>query len=779
MVNGISQQSPALRLPSQSDSSHNTFPLVVDGLIKRPPLQHVAELETELNTNNIFHHIILRDDDEKYVVSITVDGTIHVHDFEGNAVFVNNQGGTYLDSIENPAEDLLALTVIDKTFIVNKKMVVAAGTEREPNRPHEGCINVRAGNYEKTYEVTVNGTIVASYQTPKGDTVGQGFYVETDYIADQLYSDMDAAGYNVAPWNIARYGNVIYIRNTENDFTLDCDDGYANNAMIAIKDRVAKFSDLPSHNAQGFTVLVAGPDGAPEDDYWVKFEWTGTTGSQGIYKEAVKPFSKLGVDATTMPHELIRHTNGNFIFRAIDWENRKCGDEESVPDPSFVGSAITDIFLHRRRLGILTEDNCVLSETSKYYQFFRSTLTALLDTDPIDIAAAHIKVSRLNHAVPFQDYLVLFSDQTQFRLAGDETLTPKTVTMRPLTEMDISRIVRPVGTGPALLYVAESNSWAQMYEYYLDKGSDTAEPVSVSDHVPVFIPAPCRFLVSNSHLRTALVYSASDLRSLYVYNWYVNNREKLQSAWTKWNFPSIIRIHAMAFDKSWLTMVIRRSGTYTIERINLEQGQQENVHLDGRMLITPTYYNEALDRTYLTTPYEDVSSAKVVVAATSGSLKFGTEMANVYPTTGVISASTWYLEGDQTGKSFYLGFPYDSHHTFSEFFTREPSSNERIAITDGRLQLLSLSITYAKTSYFKVEVEYDGRPMRTYEFNGYVVGDPNAEVGTFMKTSGRFVVPLWSRSDRCRITIRNDTWKPFSLTNAQWRGIFSPHSRQK
>jgi hypothetical protein len=119
-------------------------------------------------------------------------------------------------------------------------------------------------------------------------------------------------------------------------------------------------------------------------------------------------------------------------FRKNVWDDRLVGDDISNPPPSFVGRTIRDIFYHRGRLGFISDDNVILSRAGKPFNFWNETVTAVLDSDPIDRAVSHNKVSILNYVVPFNKALMLFSDLTQFQFTGGDTLTPKTpASIRP------------------------------------------------------------------------------------------------------------------------------------------------------------------------------------------------------------------------------------------------------------------------------------------------------------------------------------------------------------
>ncbi|MGW8177186.1 MAG: phage nozzle protein [bacterium] len=783
MVNGISQQAPSLRLSSQSEDDDNTYPLIVDGLTHRPPTRHLTKLQdtgADLGADDFFH-LILRDATEKYVVNIDNSGNVAVWDFAGTQKTVTDNSNGYLSGITSAKDDLRALTVADHTFIINRKKTVAADTATEPARPYEGIVNIKAASYGKSFRIYINGSEVADYQVPTGSSSSHTTLATTENIANELYNDLVINGYNTAPWSVAKYQNTVYIKNTSTDFDLDATDTYANSLAIAVKDEVVNFSDLPLHNADGFTVKVKNNNADAADDYWVKFSWSDTTGSQGTYSECVRPGSDLGVDEDTMPHLLVREAGGSFTFKPATWDQRKCGDagvetdpaDDTVPNPTFVGQTIDDVFFHNNRLGLLTAENAVMSESRKFFNFFRQTLTAVLDTDPIDVAASHIKVSFLHHAVPFQSDLILFSDRTQFRLdkGGNANLTPTTVGADALTEMEVSDMVRPVVASGSMYFISESESWAQLFEFFVDKNSQTAEPVSVSSHCPQLIPAGCEHMVCSPHLGNILIYSNMAASRLYMYQYYVSNREKLQSSWVRWNFPNVTRIGTMDYDQTWLTMVVRRDdGTYYLERINMEAGQAEKVNLDRRTELTGGSYDSGTDQTTFTAPYT-LPSSYALVTKGDGVKPLGVELTPVTPGTLVVT-------GDLSGDTVYLGQEYTATHEMSELFYRSVGNNSRIAVIDGRLQVYALAFYFAKSSYFKIEVTPEGRATRTYEYAGWLLGDSNLITDQLVVDSGRFSVPILSRSDRVSIKVINDTWRPFALTTAAWRGVFNPSNRQ-
>lgn len=788
LINGVSQQAPAMRLASQAELSDNCYPTVVDGNTRRP--------RTNLNAilgslpEGAFTHFILRDQEEKYIVAIYTDGTIKVWDFEGAEKTVTNNGAAYLAGLVSAQDDLRALTVADHTFVVNRNRVVAVGSTSAPTRPYEALVHVLQGNYGRDYRIHINGTLGAFVRIHDGTSSWNSQFTDTIKIAEALRDLLDdgsttwtagdnsafsgTGGYNVSPWAVGRYHSTVYIRNTTTDFTLLVEDGYAGRAMKDVKKRVQKFSDLPLYAPDGFVVEVAGAGDNNFDNYWVEFQKDADVNSMGTWRECVAPGTVLGLNAATMPHQLRREEDGTFTFGPAEWGDRKCGDLETVPDPSFVGHTIQDLIFHKNRLGLLTEENTVLSESGKFYNFFRTTLTALLDTDPIDTAASHVKVSLLRHAVPYQKELILWSDETQFILSGRELLTPRTVTADPITELESHPTIRPIGVGSNIYFVAEKGDWASVFEYYLDKALETADYDDVTGHVPAYIPSGLRHLIANPTLNLVGVTTAGDPNAMYVYSFFWNGQEKLQSAWCRWTFPGVTDILNAIFDRGLIRLLVRRDDdvvyleTLNAERKAKDPGVTYSTYLDRHVLLDDGVWDSEAGTTTFTLPYAVPATIKCVAAP--GTLPAGYEI-----TPETIDGATIVFTRDLTGQPVRFGIPYETRHRFSPFFER---GKEGQAAQDGRTQVLHLTVSFARTAYFRVEVTCAGRAMRSYPYTARQVGDPANVTGSLVMKDGHLSIPIMSRNDRVTIDLVNDTWLPSAFTGAKWSGTWNPLSKE-
>jgi hypothetical protein len=133
-------------------------------------------------------------------------------------VTITADAQTYLDNINNPREDVKALTVADYTFIANKEQTVALGSTTSPELPYHALVFVKLGDYSKDYKVTIDdtnvylyssgdGTLPGNLSTGEGDSTGNsagtGKDADTEYIASQIFDTITSGGVSGAVTGVA------------------------------------------------------------------------------------------------------------------------------------------------------------------------------------------------------------------------------------------------------------------------------------------------------------------------------------------------------------------------------------------------------------------------------------------------------------------------------------------------------------------------------------------------------------------------------------------------
>jgi hypothetical protein len=784
LINGVSQQPATLRLASQAEEQINFFPSVTDGLTRRPASRTLAKI-SDTPWSDAFLHTINRDRTERYLLTIR-DGVLSVNDAKTGAVKTVNAPSGWAYLAGGTKNSYRAVTVADYTFIVNRDKVTTMDATLSPARSNKALITVRAGNYGKNYRVFINGVLRGGYNTPDGSVAAHIDYVRTSSIAAALRRTLD--GTQAMPTGTSQGAgsfdtftytqegdNVIISSSSDTPFTVSVSDDTGGTAIKAIVSKVQRFTDLPTSAPDGFEVEVVGDNTSNFDNYFMKFE---SEGSGGVWQEVAKGGEQYKFDPTTMPHILVREADGTFTFKPSTWIDRAVGDRERVPDPSFIGRKISDVFFYRNRLGLLADENVILSKQSEFFDFWRDTATTILDTDPIDLAVSNSKVSLLSHALPFNQSLLLFSESAQFILQSGDILSAETAFVSQSTEFESVSGVRPVGVGQYVYFAVPRGRNTGVREYYVETNSDQNDALDVTSHCPHYIPKGAFHMASSSSEDMVIVLTEDAPNSIWVYKFYYGEGGKLQSAWSRWDFSTEDTILSAEFLESSLYLTVARASGTFIERMSIESGALDEdaefyYHVDRGIFLTGGVYDNTTQRTTFTLPYDTVEKMWVFTGGADDTLPEGTVPLFTQPTPNSVA-----LSGDWVGKHLFAGVAYKSLYAFSTLFLRsQESGGGTIALDDGRLQVRRMSVNFAQAGYFKTVVQPEGRDASIREFTGRRLAAASSTLGRLELSDGRFAFPVMGRNKSVKISLESDHFLPCAFTSAEWEATY--HTRAK
>ncbi|MGE0175242.1 MAG: hypothetical protein AB7T49_20825 [Oligoflexales bacterium] len=774
LINGVSQQPAPIRLPSQCEEQINGYSSVVEGLKKRPPLEFVAKLNS-LQVGNAFIHTINRDSTERYVVIIT-DEDLKVYDLAGVQKTVTFPNGTaYLDAAV-PSTSFRTVTIADYTFVVNLTKTVTFTSNKSPIYGSAGLVFVKQANANSNYKVFVDGVQKASHATTTSN-------IQTEFIAIQLATQLTT---NLgAGWTVTRVQSTVQIKKNDGTaFVLDTEDSNAGNALKSAKEKIQRFTDLPTVAPRDFIIEITGDQSSTFDNYYVIFEPSdaGSNFGTGVWIETVKPDINWELDPALMPHTLIRQSDGTFIFQQATWGKRIVGDEESAPNPSFVGSMINDIFLFKNRLGFLSDESVIFSRAGEFFEFFPETVTTLLDSDPVDVAASSSKVSILRHAIPFDEDLLLFSDQTQFILKGGDILSSRTVSITQKTVFENSRIAKPVGAGKNVFFAVNNGSFTQIREYFVSDQNETNDAADITAHIPKYISKDVSKLAVTTNEDLLCTISPNTPNEVYSYKYYWRGNEKLQSAWSRWTFGNCTILN-IDFIESLLYIVTQRTDGVYLEKMSVAPKQVDTnstylTHLDRRLQNNTSgvsaSYNAGLDRTTWTLPYAVSGVMQVVTRDSTVGLKEGM-LIPVIEQTG----NTVKVQGKYDLEDVFIGQQYELRYTFSHQFLRESSQNgSQSALVSGRLQMRAWTLVFEDSGFFSVSVTPKFRDTFLYKFTGTILGAGNNTIGSVPLADGKFTFLVQSKNDQVTIEVINDTFLPCHLLSVEWEALYNRRSQK-
>ncbi len=777
LISGVSQQPWNVRLPTQAEEQVNCQSSVTDFLKRRPATRHLARIRDTPAANGIASHHINRDETEQYIVTADASG-INVFDLEGNAktVSVTGTGAAYLAAATAPNRDLRFLTINDYTFVLNRRVAVKTLPDLSPKRQPEAIVFIKQASYNTTYSINLNGT---AYSTTTEDGVAPA-----DQPADKLSSlDICNALAQQLPketFSVQTSNSTIWIRRHDGgDFTVKVQDSRSNTHTSVCKGKVQRFSDLPTVAPRGFVTEIIGDASSSFDNYFCVFEPSdaGDAFGSGTWKETVKPGIPCKLDPATLPHALIRQADGTFTFGPLEWGERICGDEDSAPFPSFVGRPLNGLFFYRNRLSFLSGENVVMSEVGEFFNFFLTTVTTLVDSDVVDVAASHTKSSILHHAVTFSGGLLLFSDQSQFVLEHDTVLSNATVSIKPVTEFEASMKAAPVSSGKTVFFATDKGEWGGVREYItLPDNSDQNDASDITAHVPRYVRGNVSRLECSTNEDMLLVLSEEMRTSLWLYKYFWNGSEKIQSAWSRWDMCGEVLSAAILNTGVYLIMQYG-DGVY-LEKMDItpgykDEGETFEYCLDRKITerdVTLGAYDAIRKTTAITLPYDiPAGYTPVVVTRTGGPDAPGNLLRRVR----VTGPRTLTVEGpDAHGRKLFIGIPYESSYTFSTFAIREGDSKGN-AVTTGRLQLRRLTLNCSNTGFLHMHVTPKFRPTSTYTFTGRELGHGTNIIGAIPLYTGTINFPILSLNTQVEVKVGSDSFLPFALVNASWEGFYN------
>lgn len=723
LFNGVSQQNPTLRQPSQGEAQVNMYGTVMDGLRKRPPFQHIAQVTTaDISTAHV--HTINRDVSERYVVVVT-DGDLKVYDADTGAektvAFPTGKGYLTVVGGGNANVSFSLDSIADYTFVVNKTKVTATKTSPTSTPTY----------YANWHHPTIWGAQTASRYF---NSYGAGVLTGTV----NTFSDLPKASDPSPPSNGDLYKVVGYDEN----------------------------------NFGGYYVRRVG----------------------GVWEETYGPGANISMDEDTLPHALVRESDGTFTFTPFAWAARKFGDAETNPPPTFIGRTINGVFYWKNRLGFITDENVVFSGAGDYGNFFRNTLTTLLDSDVVDVAVSTNKVSILEFAVPFNESMMLFADQTQFSLNVQDILTPTSVSIDEATSYEMDKGVRPVAIGSEVYFVSKTGNYSRLREYFVNSQTVSTEAADVTAHVQQYVPKDVFKMAGNSTEDAVFAISskAGEVNRVYVYKFFWSGDEKVQSAHSYWEIGTNDTILSIDCIEDTVYAVIKRSdGTY-LEKSELDSGAVTlalsfDILLDRRYEVQPgdMAYSAGNDETTITLPYEITESADMKVVLTSGTGNVGKLLdPTTYQFPVVPGMDEIVVPGDVTANAPVVGVNYNATYRFSEQFVYDHNNN---ADTTGRLQLRTFTLTYSDAGFFETKVYPYGTdftadveeivPSALDTFTGRMLGEASLITGEAAFHTGDYTFYIDGTSTDVVVEIANPSHLQSKFLSCQWEGTFTKRTR--
>lgn len=486
-----------------------------------------------------------------YTVEVGLNGEIYVYDMSGTALTVTSSLA-FPTTVVTPAPAVAVFSNVSFWFNTTIKLYTVSVYSEANNGSNPIAVtygsttkllNVNTSDYDKkafiwikqvsvdtafpyTFYVTLkesNGTVIAT--TSSAATTATG-----------VASAISSWATGLADFTGSVDGSVVKItRDSGATFDVVVSDTYGSQASSSWKGSTNQMEDLPkSFPFKDTIVRIDGVNTLDTVKYWVKYD-----GNQWV--EHRDPTMLYKINADTMPHKLVRNPDYSFTFSPIEWEDITVGDEDTQVIPEFIGDTIQDLFFVNGRLGILTSNGISLSQTNDPYNFFRTTILELLDDSPVATYIDSSKSVGLKYASELQGSVVLFGDKMQFVLDASKPISPKTISVQPVSGFEINTNVKPISSADSVFFLVSNSGYSSLMEMNKNTLSMNIRANDVSAHVPNYIDPDVVQIVSSQRDNCVFLRSRNNTNVIYVYKHYGTDEQKAQMSWSKWTFDMDIQ----------------------------------------------------------------------------------------------------------------------------------------------------------------------------------------------------------------------------------------------
>jgi len=682
-------------------------------------------------------------------------------------------------------------------------------------------ISVEAVEPVETYK---DVTGVGYFRTPKNPDNGS---LSMAGILKGLASSVNS---NVSNVSAEVIGSGLFLNGTAAD-GVSFLGGAVNENMSVIGQKAQDISRLPAMNKHGYVAQISNTADLETDDYYVKFVADNGTSGAGAYEETVRPHNfagtapedemKAGFDPATMPHALINNRNGTFTFAKLDlsfgtaqgnqnyWKDREVGDNESNPFPTILGKQITEMFFHRNRLGLIAEEQVVMSQPGQYFNLFIVSAIAASDDNAIDITVSDIKPAFINHTLPINKGVMMFSDNGQFLLFTESDIfSPKTVRLKKIASYECDASIQPVDLGTSVLFTSNVSAYARAFEATVVDDDTPPKIVEQTRVVPEFLPKDITKSTNSASIGIT-TYGKKGDSTVYHYKYYDAGNTREQSAWYSWTLTGTMQ-HMLYTGGSFFTVTLH-DGSYKLCRHEyvadadatrayvlggtssdvgsaLKTARQFEAHLDNMTIATnvagSAQTTTAPEKTVLTIPYTPANTTNLFMVGLSGNDSDGNSIAGTVRAADAVGTNsvTFNNINLHSAAKVAVGYRYTSTIELPTYYI---NLGNNAYDTDGDLRISGINfemgvggpMEFHLTSPFTY-IDSSGNSTKDIDdyvqfesgilSNSSVFDKPPADLARSVR------VPVQRKNEKYTLQIKIPD--PFStaLISASWDGIYNP-----
>ena len=827
-LGGVSTQQDTKKKPGQLAESINAYPDPTFGLIKRPGLKFLTELVDSADHSKYDDakwFLFNRDADEVYLCAIhkepdeSNDG-VSVWNIKQQAgsyptvtitseTTANENTHPYLNlstSSAKPVDSYEVVTIQDTTFIVNKNKTVSELAAPTYVAKRWATVRIKTVDYSAKYKIRLDGTWY-TYESRNGDDTTTSLSSHTDALdAEEILTGLN----NAIPssYTVYQTSTSLEIYKAAGDIAVQARGGRSGDALEAFVTKVDSISDLPDESIHGRQVKIV-PVSSDKFAYWAEFETeegTAKSVGKGSWIECRDPSVSAGLDGSTMPIELTCTGNNAFTIQTIKevgdattsgYTGRLVGDLKTNSPPSFVGKKISNIFFHNNRLGMLSEDNVVLSQSGEFFNFYHITAAALSDADPIDVNCSSIRPVKLTSALPSPQGILLFSQDQQYILYSENgNLTPKDALINGISSYEMDTKVKPEDAGNFTIFCSKSAAYTRVFSFQSrDRGQPTV--LEIGKIVHTYIPSNIQHMVTSSQNSMVGFYGTSNTtefngKDIFFFKNFNDGESNAMQSWFKWRMPGKVLFADFIDDE--IICVLESSDHISVLSANLTNSQSDKlITTQSGKYIHPyiDYYTNPSSISYAdgvntcTVPFNLSSENLKAVAMIAGEVQSGsTESKEGFfyeiPASDISTSGSGVhtfsfpedLNFSSTPEKVVIGYLFDFEVTLPTVYF-QPAPGGQAPDYTASLVISRMKFSLGESNAFKFNITAAGQDDYS-EVSTNVKADYYLANDITIEDSLIADIPIYQRTENFTLKLTSDKPLPLSLQSLKWEGVYSP-----
>ena len=619
------------------------------------------------------------------------------------------------------------------------------------------------------------------------------FDADTTVTSDTILAGMKTAIEQIptSPINVQIIGSVMYLSSTST-FNVEI---VEEDLMRVMQDSVNDVTNLPNQCKHGYIVQIKNARMADEDDYYLRFDGQNNKDGSGAWSECAKP--GIAKTLTNMPVVIQRTAATTFTVKSFVYEDRRVGDDNTNPLPSFISrdannnfdGRINKVLFFRNRLAFLSGENVILCRpgTLGRPDFFAESALTTSASDPIDISAASMFPSELFDGIEINTGLIVFSSNQQFLLTSDDTvLNPDTAKLKSIATFNYNVDMPPISLGTTVAYVDNSGRFSRLNEVANIAREGEPNIVEVSKVVPSLLPNDID-LLTNSRENAIILLGKTGTNIVFGYKYLNIGDKRQQAAWFKWKLNKNLIYHFIIDDEYFIL-----DSDYYLQSMQLVESTQDLsitqggvdylLHLDNHVPFFGGSYNASTNTTTFTLPWLDqISNPEYNLAVIDTYAGTNNDRLARYQTTPELqtSGTTLTLQGDwsNTGDTplpLHIGYVYNYEVKFPKFYPFKSGGEGKVqSDVNSSLVLHRIKLHFGKLGTYETTLERVGKTDYTEVYESSILDLYSTNSAPYLETHIK-TIPIYERNTNINLTLKSSHPSPATLHALSWEADYSP-----